>query len=116
MHPLRTINRAALVIRPREPYLRWAASLDVKAPEHAEALRLSVSVYLVPEDPDAEEETPPLEDYFAEIFERELEAWWTDERQWPTRRDMATFREWFDVVGDSLVTDLGTGQVRTEVL
>jgi hypothetical protein len=116
MKGVRTINRAALVVRPREPYLRWAASLDEKTPEHANDLASSVSVYLVPEDPEGEEETPPLEDYFTRIFEHELEAWWTDPAQWPPRRGIATFLEWFDVVGDSMVIDLGRGPVRVEEL
>ena len=113
---MRTINRAVLVVRPREPFIRWAASLDANAPEHATDLQSSVSVYLVPEDPDGEFETPRLAEYFAEIFERELEAWWTDPDQWPRRRDFATFQEWFEVIGDSLVTDLGVGPVEVEEL
>jgi hypothetical protein len=68
----------------------------------------------VPEDPTGQEETPPLGEYFAEIFARELEGWSTDRSQWPTRRDFATFQSWFDVTGESIVTDLATEPLGTE--
>ncbi len=113
---MKVINRAVLVVRFREPFIRWAASLDEKAPAHAAGLRTAVSVYLVPEDPSEEHETPPLEQFFETIFTRELKDWWEDESDWPTSRDFATFQAWFDVTGDSTVVDLGRGQIRIEQL
>ena len=113
-HMPRSINRAALVVRPRQPYLDWAASVDAEAPEHAKALLNRVSVYLVGEDPKEEAETAPLENYFEEIFELELAAWYTDEDQWPKPRTLALFHEWFEAVGESVVTDLEAGPIRAE--
>ena len=49
---MRMVNRWVLIVRYREPYLRWAASVDEKAPAHAEGLADAMSVYLIPEDPD----------------------------------------------------------------
>jgi hypothetical protein len=112
---MRVLNRWAVVIRFREPYLRWAASLDDKAPAHAEDLRDEMSVYLLPEDPD-DEDHPPIKQYFQRIFDCELESWWTDEDQWPTKRDYATFLEWFDVASESVVTDLGGDPIRIDDL
>jgi hypothetical protein len=111
---MRILNRAVLLVRYREPYLRWAASLDEKAPDHAGTLKDHVSVYLVPEDPLEEHETHPLTDCFVEIFEHELEDWCTDEALWPARRDFATFQAWFEVTGQSIVLDLGRGAIRGE--
>lgn len=111
---MKTINRSAFVVRPKEPYLAWAASQDADAPGVAHSLRDRVSVYLVPEDPAGREETAPLADYFAEIFELELEAWWRDEDAWPAKRDLDTFLQWFHVVGESIVVDLGVGRLRVE--
>ena len=113
---MRILNRAVLVVRYREPYLRWAASLDDKASAHAAGLRTAMSVYLVPEDPAEENETPPLEEFFETIFTRELETWWTDESRWPEKRDFVTFQQWFEVTGHSMVMDLGTGPIRIEQL
>jgi hypothetical protein len=108
---MRILNRAAFVVTPKEPYLRWAASLGEDAPEQAQDLANEVAVYLVPEISTGEGETPPLGDYFEKIFAIELEAWSTDESGWPALRDFKTFTDWFDVQGESLVMDLGTDHV-----
>jgi hypothetical protein len=108
---MRTLNRAAFIVTPKEPYLRWAASLGEDAPEAAKDLANEVAVYLVPEISTGEGETPPLEDYFEEIFQIELEAWSTDESKWPALRDFKTFMDWFDVQGESIVVDLGTDEI-----
>ena len=113
---MRAINRSAFVVRPKEPFLRWAAGVDAKAPSAAESLRGRVSVYLVPEDPRGEKETPPLADYFMQIFRIELEGWSRDESQWPEMPDLETFEQWFDVVGESIIVDLGADRLRTEEL
>ena len=109
---MKTLNRSSFVVTPKEPYLRWAAGLDQDAPNHAEALRSRVSVYLVPEHPTFEEETPPLEEYFAEIFVLELSAWSEDEELWPSSRDLDTFLKWFEVGRQSMVVDLGVGDIQ----
>lgn len=111
---MKLLNRAVLLVRYREPFLRWAASLDEDAPIHAEGLETHVSVYLVPEDPSGEHETPPLRQFFAAIFEHELESWWQDPEDWPPRRDFDMFNEWFTVTGDSLVLDFGTEPIEGE--
>ena len=74
-----------------------------------------MSVYLLPEDPD-DEEHPPIKEHFREIFDAELEEWWTDEADWPMQRDYATFLEWFDITAESIVTDLGRDPIRIEDL
>jgi hypothetical protein len=111
---MRMINRAALVVMPKEPCLRWIASLDDEAPGQDVSLPHSVSIYLVPEDPKEEEETAPIEDFFEEIFENELAGWSSDEDDWPSVRDLKTFLDWFDVRGESVVIDLGKGRIAFE--
>ena len=112
----RCINRTAIVIRPRQPYLDWAAGVDDEAPEHAKGLEKRVSIYLVAEDPAGKEETAPLEDYYEEIFETELAAWWTDEKDWPENLTLKMFQDWFEVTGESIVTDLEDGPIDHEDL
>lgn len=112
----RCINRAAIVVRPRQPYLDWAAGLDEDAPQHAKGLEKRVSIYLVAEDPAGKEETAPLEDYYEEIFETELAAWWTSENDWPETRTFKMFHEWFEVVGESVVTDLESTLIEVETV
>lgn len=110
----RWINRAAIVVRPRQPYLDWAASLDDEAPEHAKEMGKRISIYLVAEDPAENAETVPLENYFQTIFEAELAAWSQDEDQWPQSRTLAMLLQWFEVTGESVVTDLESGPIKHE--
>jgi hypothetical protein len=104
---MRAINRSALVVRPREPYVAWAASLDSKASEQAAAIcPTQVSVYLVPHDPKEEQECAPIRGFFKRIFEQELENWCTDPDLWPQDRSFKAFNTWFDVQPESLVWDI----------
>ena len=112
---MKAVNRSALVVRPREPYLSWAAAVH----DEKEAQQVSadhVAVYLVAPDREEEQETAPLEEIYERIFDLELEAWCTDEARWPTPRTLKLFLEWFDVVGESLVVDLGEGRLKSEEL
>lgn len=110
----RWINRAAFVIRPAKPFLEWAASLDDEAPEQSKDLEKRISIYLVAEDPEENEETAPLENYWRQIFEEQLAGWSQDEDEWPTSRTLTMFKEWFDVASESVVTDLESGPIKHE--
>lgn len=114
MQGIKTINRSAFIIRPKEPYLRWAAGVDGAAAADTHVLRGRTSVYLVPEDPDGAEETPPLADYFEDIFTSELLAWCRDSTAWPRERNLEMFRDWFEVSGQSVVVDLRGGRLKHE--
>ncbi len=59
--------------------------------------------------PDLEEglEPPQLIAEFYDLFFNEiLSAEWTDKKDWPKSRDLATFKSWFDCEFHSLVVDL----------
>lgn len=111
---MKTINRSVFVVRLREPFVSWASSVDDVAPEHVQRLRDYVSVYLAPEDPTGRYETPPLKDFFARIFQHQLESWRVDDSLWPADRSYSVFCEWFEVTGQSLVWDLGTDPIDVE--
>ncbi|MEP0548922.1 MAG: hypothetical protein ABJF88_18450 [Rhodothermales bacterium] len=98
------LNRGALIVRPAQPYLDWAASLDdsgILPDPHDE-----VTIYLVPEYEDDLEADKVLKRVYAEVFERELFGWCTDESLWPKRRTLALFKAWFTVEMHSIVEDL----------
>jgi len=42
---------------------------------------------------------------FAELFEAELEGWYTDESLWPPKRTFKLFQEWFEVECHSVIED-----------
>jgi len=98
------LNRSAVIVRPKQPYLDWAAQLDDSAilpdPEDER------TVYLIPEYDDEDHAWELLEELYEEIFENELYGWHTDESAWPENRDFAMFQEWFEIELNSVVEDL----------
>ena len=106
------LNRAALIVRPKQPCLDWAASLDDSGlvPD----VRGEMTVYLIPGFADDDEAAEILGEVYADVFERELFGWHTDEAAWPIDRSLQRFHEWFevelhpmveDVCGDELIDD-----------
>ena len=63
------LNRSVLIVRPRQPYIDWAAQLDdsgvVPDPEDEK------TVYLIPEFESDDEAWGILEGVYTEVFERE---------------------------------------------
>lgn len=76
---MQTINRAAIVVRLKEPSISWAGKVDDAAEDLAENLRGKTSVYLVAQDSEGQEESAPIELHSRRILESELEAWSLDE-------------------------------------
>lgn len=98
------INRGVLIVRPRQPFLDWAAGLDDSGllPD----VEGEQTVYLIPDFGTSDEAEEIIEEVYAEIFERELYGWHTIERDWPENRTLETFREWFTIELHSVVEDL----------
>ncbi len=106
------LNRAALIVCQKQPFLDWAAGLDDSGliPD----VEGEKTVYLIPVFESDEEGLRVLKRVYAEIFERELDGWHTDPSAWPQKRDFKTFQQWFsielhsvveDVVDDALIDD-----------
>ena len=98
------LNRGALIVRPKQPYLDWAATLDDAGlvPD----VTGEQTVYLIPGFEDDDEAERILKEVYAKIFERELDGWHTDEAAWPQNRTLAMFKKWFHVELHSIVEDL----------
>ena len=103
------LNRGVLIVRPRQPYLDWAAGLDDSGilPD----VSGEQTVYLIPEFDDDDEAIEILELVYAEVFERELFGWHTDESAWPKDRDLDMFKRWFSIEIHSVVEDLCAEQL-----
>jgi hypothetical protein len=84
------LNRGVVIVRPKRPYLDWAAGLDdsgiVPDPNDEQ------TVYLIPSYDDDEEAYEILENVHAAIFENELYGWHTDDAAWPKGRDFSMFK------------------------
>jgi len=98
------LNRAVLIVRPKQPFLDWALRLDDSGlVPNASGEQ---TAYLVPEFEDDAEAQRVLKRVFAEVFERELFGWHTDKSAWPKSRTLAMFRRWFQIELHSVVEDL----------
>src|SRR5262249_27702412 len=106
------LNRGVVIVRPKQPYLDWAAGLDdsgiVPDPNDEQ------TVYLIPNYDDEAEALEILATLYPAIFEHELAGWHTDEAAWPKGRDFAMFRKWFQIELHSIVEDLGHSEIVDE--
>lgn len=112
---MKSVNRAAVTIRPKQPYLDWAKSLSgPPSGVTLDDLREDCVVYLIPEFDDNEKAMKWADKRFDEFFTHALWGWSTEEGEWPQNRTARMFHEWFDVTIDSEVLDMGTGEIEVE--
>jgi hypothetical protein len=104
------INRAAVILRCKEPMVRWINDAD-PSPED-KPITLSEAneertVYLISdEDADTKDKFERwLKRNFIALFEAELEGWYTDEDLWPKNRTWKLFTEWLDVECHTVIED-----------
>lgn len=110
------VNRAAVILKYREPFIRWINEADPyhEDPEITiEDANEEGTVYLIATD-DAENFDDWLNLNYKDLFESELEDWYTDESLWPKKLSKKMFDEWFyvechsvliDTVGDEIYDD-----------
>ncbi len=87
--PLKILNRCAVSVEPRQPFIDWAKQVepDQALPPGA----FEPGLYLLPEYETREEAIGLLEQGYEEIFCAELEAWSTDPATWPCSRSGSPF-------------------------
>jgi hypothetical protein len=101
------LNRSAIVVKPRQPFLDWLhaadpTSRDITLPEAA----ADPTIYLIPECDSEEEVHEFLRELCEEIFVEQLGGWLTDEETWPQDRSFDAFCRWFDWQHYSMLIDL----------
>lgn len=102
------INRGALTVRHKQPYIDWAASLDDSG--ILPRVDGEKTVYLIRNWFDEKDQEEIVELYYEDLFENALWMWHTDESTWPKNRDLKTFHEWFSLEFHSMVEDLCGGE------
>ena len=102
------INRSAITVRAKQPFLKWLRSLPdpVESDMRLEEVNDESHVYLLPEYGMINEQEQLIKQFFDLVFESELEGWWTNENDWPSPRDMKMFKQWFDIEFHSMIQDL----------
>ena len=106
------LNRSAVVIIPKQPFLDWVNSVDDVGTVTADDMQKMI--YLVPDYEDPADADKVLKKVCDEIFCRELEGWHTDEEAWPQDRSFKVFKQWFDVQHYEIVTDVGRGPIEND--
>jgi hypothetical protein len=101
------LNRAAVVLVPRAPYIEWANSFEDDGPtiDVAKA-RDFATTFLVPEPETLDDVTEVIRAESAYMFECALAGWMTDEESWPAQRDYSTLTRWFEIEVYEMLIDL----------
>lgn len=109
------LNRTALLLRYKEPAIRWINEADpvedsmVITGEHVNTER---TVYLISDDGEnGETQQAWIKRNFRQLFETELEGWYTDPNLWPKRLTLTLFHEWFETEFNSVIIDTVDGPI-----
>ena len=108
------LNRSAVILRPRQPYLDWAAGLNdggVLPSVYGEQ-----TAYLLPSNEMDHDGSLTIEQCYEGLFESELANWHAIESDWPHGRTHAMFQQWFSVEWHSVVEDLCGDPIRDDGL
>jgi len=109
------INRAALIITQKKPFIDWLLYTSKKYdnPEHKlkqEDIQTkgfdSKNVYLIPAYDETDRYEKFVKRHYKEIFEHELSSWYTVPEMWPKDRSWKVFKKWFDYEIQTLVFDM----------
>lgn len=101
------LNRTAIILRYREPFVRWINEADPYILDPAITIGSDEqNVYLIHQIEHRDE----LDEWIAlnheVLFESELEGWYTDEALWPKNRTLELFNKWVHVEYHTVVIDV----------
>jgi hypothetical protein len=96
------INRSAVILKYKDPAIKWINASDPFNDDPGitiDSVNDDRTVYLIREE---DADTPDILNKwikmnYKNLFENELEGWYTDESLWPPKRDLKLFKKWFDV-------------------
>src|SRR5689334_4838949 len=101
------LNRSAIVVTPKQPFLDWLRSIDpANAELTLEDLGSEPTIYLLPMCENEEAMTEYLSEVYGDVFEEELNGWHTDDSVWPRDPSFVMFGQWFDYRFHSMLVDM----------
>lgn len=109
------LNRAALIIRYKQPFVDWINEKDL-VPENTltlDEVNEEHRVYLI-EVEDEKELRTWLKLNYAVLFEEELEWWYVDESLWPEDRSLELFKKWAHFELHTIVFDRGHSPIEDD--
>ena len=110
------LNRAAVILKYREPFVRWINEADPYVDDPGitmENANEDRNVYLI-SDEDGENSEKWISLNYKILFQNELEGWYTDESIWPKKRNRKTFNEWFAVECHTVIIDTVGGPLEDD--
>ena len=106
---MRMINRTAVVIKPRQPFLDWlnnTPELNLSAPVTMDELLEDCDTILLPETYSLQDALDLLDPLKPDLFAVQLDEWLRDPSAWPQERSAEAFDQWFALEVHSMVLDL----------
>jgi hypothetical protein len=100
---MQTIHRIAAIVTTTAPFFEWSESVLGKTANRCGPVEFR-TVFLLPERNDADQ---ALTSVYADIFAEMLLASVNAPELWPGKRDLRTFRKWFNVEIVEMVFDAG---------
>jgi hypothetical protein len=104
---MKTINRTAITITPKQPYIEWANSFD----DAEKYDKPHATTILIPDKYDEFNYESYLKKICKIVFEEELESWMAEPNDWPKKRTYKIFKEWFEVICSDMTWDYGVGDI-----
>ncbi len=104
---MKPINRTAITIIPKKPYIDWANSFEdaeIYDTPHATTI-------LIPDKYDEFNYETYVKKIYKEIFIEQLEAWMNSADDWPGKMTYKIFKEWFEVICSDMTWDYGNGDI-----
>ena len=100
-------NRAVVLIERNQPFLDWLQGLpDPRPVSSLESVNDEPSSYLVSNGIDGNDITEELKEVYHQIFEVEMNEWWTNKDDWEKTLSWSKFNEWFSYKICSMPYDL----------
>ncbi len=111
-----TVNRSMLIIKAKEPFRDWVASLPGKSKITIRDLNTGCKAYLIPEFEDNRQKDEILHEIHADIFAEKLFQYCIDDIKWPQNRTFALFNRWFEPEFYPVVEDTAGSDIISDVL
>lgn len=104
------INRAALLLKYKEPAVRWINSFDPDDGEPDIELDLvneERTVYLIPDKAAVDDDSVRMwvEINHVALLQNEMSGWIAEESLWPNELNMQLLDDWFDIECHSVIID-----------
>jgi hypothetical protein len=107
-------NRSALYVIPKEPFKKWATECNELSDQDLQSRLGEKHIYLIEYAYGEDFSSELFEPHFKQIFEYELDSWNGFKNEWPQKRNLKLFLEWFEVGLCESTFDLEKSEIEAE--